>query len=274
MIYKQLGNCTNVSNICFGTANLFDKDKKISTKQSLRLLKCCTENGINFFDTADEYGKGRVEKLLGNFIKREKKKIYVSTKIGQLYGFSKNKIQKAVDNSLKRLNLDSIDFLFFHSGSNREFLNDDLWNILNKNKDSGKIKNLGLSLKTSYLINNDNLQIQKASDYNVKIINLAYNPFFPFAKKIFNNPKKSKYEFISRLAFSSGLVFKAKREEKFKKYFGKKNLDNLLRFKVKNLSNDFIAKKIIKNILKEKKIKSCIIGASKIKQLKLLESFK
>ena len=74
MIYKQIGSCAKVSNVCFGTANLLDKDKKISRRQSLRLLKFCTENGINFFDTADEYGKGRVEKLLGNFIKREKKK--------------------------------------------------------------------------------------------------------------------------------------------------------------------------------------------------------
>ena len=149
-----------------------------------------------------------------------------------------------------------------------------MWNILNKNKDSGKIKNLGLSLKTSYLVNNDCLQIEKASEYNIKLINLAYNPYFPHAKKIFNNYEKFNYDFISRLTFSSGLVFKAKKTNKFLKHFGKKNLDSLIKFKNKNVSNDLIAKKIIKNIFKEKKIKSCIIGASKIDQLNILEGFK
>ena len=269
MKYSKIGTCENVSNICFGTANLCQK-QRIGTKQSQILINECIENGINFFDTADQYAEGLVEEILGQVIKKEKKKIFISTKIGQLNGFSSQVIQKSIDNSLRRLKVDSVDFLFFHSGSNKEFTNEKMWNILNKNKDNGKIKNLGLSFKTSYLINSDFFQLDNAFNYNVKIINIAYNPFFSFAEKIFNNKKYLKYHFISRLTFSSGLVFEAKRSQKFKQYFGEKNLEQLLLYKKKYRYNDIIGKNIIKKILRKNTIKSCIIGASKLSQLDVI----
>jgi myo-inositol catabolism protein IolS len=269
MKYSKIGVCKNVSNICFGTANLFQK-KKVTVKQSQILINNCIKKGVNFFDTADQYGEGLVEEILGQVIKKEKKKIFISTKIGQLNGFSSQVIQKSIDNSLKRLKVDSIDFLFFHSGSNKEFSNEKMWTILNKNKETGKIKNLGLSFKTSYLVNGDFFQLDNAFNYNVNIINVAYNPFFSFAEKIFKNKKYFMYHFISRLTFSSGLVFKAKKNQKFIQYFGEKNLEKILTFKSKYKHNDVIGKNIIKKVLKKNKIKSCIIGASKPYHLRVI----
>ena len=78
------------------------------------------------------------------------------------------------------------------------------------------------------------------------------------------------YHFISRLTFSSGLVFKAKKNQKFIQYFGEKNLEKILTFKSKYKHNDVIGKNIIKKVLKKNKIKSCIIGASKPYHLRVI----
>ena len=125
---------------------------KLTKKKVYSILDYSLSKGINSIETADEYDNGEIEKLIGGF---KKKFPFVLTKFGQLNNFSEKNSTEMLDNSLKRLNRDYIDIYFFHSGSNKQFNNDNLWNNLQKEVAKGKILNLGLSLKTSLLQRND-----------------------------------------------------------------------------------------------------------------------
>src|SRR5512134_789153 len=70
MKYRVLG-CTGVqvSQLCFGTMS-FGGDA--DPQESARMYRACRDAGINFFDTADQYNKGRSEEILGELIRGER----------------------------------------------------------------------------------------------------------------------------------------------------------------------------------------------------------
>lgn len=85
-----------------------------------RLIKNDLDLGINFFDHADIYGDGLCEELFGKFIHFNpgiREQIYIQSKCGirdGTYDFSKEHILRSVENSLRRLNTDHLDFLLLH----------------------------------------------------------------------------------------------------------------------------------------------------------------
>ena len=90
------------------------------------IMDTAIENGINFFDHADIYGKGNAEKVFGEYLKRhggQREKIMIQTKCaihdGQ-YDFSKEHILKSVDGSLSRLGTEYIDVLLLHRPLHRQ----------------------------------------------------------------------------------------------------------------------------------------------------------
>ncbi len=92
----------------------------LTEKRVDAIMDTAIENGINFFDHADIYGKGDAEKVFGDYLKRNKnarEKMFIQTKCaihdGQ-FDFSKEHILKSVDGSLSRLGVDYIDVLLLH----------------------------------------------------------------------------------------------------------------------------------------------------------------
>ncbi len=72
-------------------------------------------NGITFFDTAEVYGQGRSEQLLGEFIKKTDQKVIVASKFMPFpWRFTRNSFKKALKNSLNRLKLTRIDLYQLH----------------------------------------------------------------------------------------------------------------------------------------------------------------
>ena len=99
---------------CMRIGNMTDKEAD-------RYLNEAVELGINYFDHADIYGGGKCEEVFGAALKRNptlRDKIYIQTKCsivpGSMYDFSKEHIISAVDGSLKRLGVDSVDVLLLH----------------------------------------------------------------------------------------------------------------------------------------------------------------
>ena len=99
---------------CMRICNMTDKEAD-------RYLAEAVELGINYFDHADIYGRGKCEEVFGAALKRNptlRDKIYIQTKCsivpGSMYDFSKEHIISAVDGSLKRLGIDKIDVLLLH----------------------------------------------------------------------------------------------------------------------------------------------------------------
>lgn len=114
------------------------------------IIDTAIENGIDFFDHADIYGKGNAEKVFGDYLKRhngQRDKIMIQTKCaihdGQ-YDFSKEHILKSVDNSLSRLGIDYIDVLLLHRP---DTLMEpyEVAEAFDKLSSSGKVKYFGVS---------------------------------------------------------------------------------------------------------------------------------
>ena len=116
---KLLGRTgITVSELCFGTMS-FGGDADEAT--SAAMYKNVRDAGINFFDTADEYSKGKSEEILGRLIKGHRDELVIATKCNSQQGpdvnargTSRRHVVRAVDASLKRLGTDRLDILFLH----------------------------------------------------------------------------------------------------------------------------------------------------------------
>jgi len=119
MKYKLLGRTgISVSELCFGTMSFGgDADEPTSTA----MYKVVRDAGINFFDSANEYNKGKSEEILGRLSKPHRDELVITTKCFNPTGADVNSrganrrhVVKAVEASLRRLQTDRIDVLFLH----------------------------------------------------------------------------------------------------------------------------------------------------------------
>ena len=119
MKFKPLGRTgVQVSELCFGTMTFGgDADEPTSTA----LYKACRDAGINFYDCADQYNKGRSEEILGRLIKGHREDLVITTKCFNpsgddinARGNSRRHVTRALEASLKRLQTDRVDVLFLH----------------------------------------------------------------------------------------------------------------------------------------------------------------
>ena len=119
MQYRQLGRTgVTVSALCYGTMSFGgDADEATSGAMYAR----CREAGINFFDCANTYGRGRAEEILGRLMKGERDELVITTKVGfpmrdgkNGAGLARRNIVREVEDSLRRLGTDRIDVYFAH----------------------------------------------------------------------------------------------------------------------------------------------------------------
>jgi aryl-alcohol dehydrogenase-like predicted oxidoreductase len=120
---------------------------------SQKALIKCWETGINHWDTADVYGDGRSEEVIGSVwdtVQRDK--IFLATKVGWDQGkadhwYNTGIMRHNMERSLKNLNTDCVDLLYFHHcnfGNNGEYF-DDALETIKRFQEEGKTKFIGLS---------------------------------------------------------------------------------------------------------------------------------
>jgi voltage-dependent potassium channel beta subunit len=122
MEYRYLGNSgLKVSVFSFG--NWLNSNKPEDYEITKEAMKLCFEHGVNFFDTAEFYGNGQAETIMGRAFKElgfKREEIVVSTKILRSGNgindtfLSRKHIIEGLNNCLKRLQLDYVDVLFCH----------------------------------------------------------------------------------------------------------------------------------------------------------------
>ncbi|GED66358.1 oxidoreductase [Brevibacillus reuszeri] len=182
MKYRRLGKTDlKVSVIGVGTWQFGGEwGMDFSQAEVDQILDKAKQLGINLIDTAECYGDHLSEKLIGEYLKKDRREDWiVATKFGHHFherftrtnDYSAESVLQQLDQSLKALQTDYIDLYQFHSGPDEAFDNDALWTMLDKQIAAGKIRHLGLSIAK-----NDNLhQTASASKINAKAVQVVYN---------------------------------------------------------------------------------------------------
>lgn len=191
--------------------------KNINTSESLRILEAGINAGFTGIDTAECYGDGKIEKIIGSIPKESLSDSIICTKFGHCSTniespepFSLDLIKKQLNQSLMNMKCKVIDVYYFHSGSNDDFRQPKVWEYLQTQKEDGLIIELGLSLKHELVKKEDYFQIQNARDFGVSVLQTVLNPFNQHSLKyLIDFAHKSNLLVVGRMPLSKGLVNKA-----------------------------------------------------------------
>lgn len=142
---RKIGSLT-VSAVGLGCNNF---GWNIDETETGRVVDAALDAGINFFDTADIYGKTKSEEFLGRLMPTRRDRIVLATKFGMAVSEDKqgarpDYIRQAVEDSLRRLNTDRIDLYQLHRPDESVPIADTL-GALNELVQAGKVREIGCS---------------------------------------------------------------------------------------------------------------------------------
>lgn len=209
MFYRMLGSTgMRVSVIGFGAWAIGGSWGNVNDQDSYAALNRAVDLGINFFDTADVYGNGHSETLLGR-LRRERasENIYIATKIGRRLdshvaeGYTPENLIAFVDQSLKNLGMEQLDLVQLHCPPGAVYEDARVFDTLDSLKREGKIRSFGVSVERIS-------EALKAIEYpGVQTVQIIFNifrqrpitDFFPLAKE-------RNIGVIARVPLASGLL--------------------------------------------------------------------
>ena len=232
MNYRKFGNTNlNISEIGFGAWGIGGPSMagdvpigwgKVDDHQSLAALKTAYDRGINFYDTADFYGLGHSEELIGKTF-GNKQDVIIATKVGHrlnnngsiFLDYSKSHIIDACNNSLKRLNRDSIDYYQLHSAKIEHLKIGECLEAMEQLKSEGKIKYWGLSLNTFHPEPEAEFMLEGKLGNGFQIV---FNIINQRGLEIIEKSNKMGYGIIARMPLQFGLLTgKFNKNTKFEK---------------------------------------------------------
>ncbi|RIK06409.1 MAG: aldo/keto reductase [Acidobacteria bacterium] len=132
---------------------------EVDELKAQRLVGAALDSGITFFDTADVYGEGRSEELLGSALSGCRDKVAIGSKFGYVISGSREHsqgerphdwrpeaVRASLENSLRRLGTDWIDLYELHNPRMDAILRDDLFASLEDLRGEGKVRAIGVAL--------------------------------------------------------------------------------------------------------------------------------
>jgi aryl-alcohol dehydrogenase-like predicted oxidoreductase len=208
MKYKRyIDNAPLVSEIGLGAWQLGHNSgwQGMSEKDAIVMVEKSLEYGINFFDTAPNYGHGTGESRLGKALKNtDRNKIVINTKFGHtdtgITNYSSKSIRESLEGSLKRLQLDYVDSLIIHNPpmSYLDGNKNDHYEILERLIDEGKIKAYGASLDTF-----EEMKLFMHTT-NGKVIEAFFNILHQDSSRAFDLAKAKGISIIAKIPLDSG----------------------------------------------------------------------
>jgi len=126
---------------------------EMSEETAFKIMETAVENGVDFFDTADVYGAGISEELIGRFAQQCSTPLTIATKFGrgaEMFPdhYTKDHVRKAIEGSLARLQLDQLDLMQVHCIPTEHLRKGDVFDWLRAFKQEGLIKHFGVSVET------------------------------------------------------------------------------------------------------------------------------
>ena len=208
MQYRELGRTGwQISTISFGAWAIGGTWGDVKDDESLAALNRALDLGVNFFDTADGYGDGHSEQLLGKLRKERSEKFYIATKVGRRLnthiasGYNKENITAFVERSLKNLEVDALDLLQLHCPPTEVFYKPEVFGILDDLVKAGKLRYYGVSVEKVE-------EALKAIEYpNVQTAQIIFNIFRQRPMDLFfGEAQRRKIGILARVPLSSGML--------------------------------------------------------------------
>ena len=168
------------------------------------ILSSAKNSGTNFFDTANVYGNGRSESLIGAFLKKHGEGITVASKTGrEVYpdGYSRENLRKSTLESIERLGVQNLDLLQLHCVPHSILLDGAVFDWLRELKEDGLIQNFGASVES---VEEALTCLQHTDLVSLQVI---FNPFRQkLIDELFPRAEELGVGIIVRLPLASGLL--------------------------------------------------------------------
>ncbi|ACD84271.1 Predicted oxidoreductase [Methylacidiphilum infernorum V4] len=249
-------------------------------EEATRLLKEAVDLGINFFDTADVYGHGYGEEILGKAFGNSHE-VVIATKVGyNFYGvqnrtaqhelpqdFSPGFLKDAVDRSLKRLKRDCIDILQLHNIRMAHVKDDGIWLLLEGLLKEGKIRSYGVALGPAigWLYEGlESIRLRKPH-----VVQHIYNILESYpGKALMEGAQSDKTRYLIRVPHASGMLegrynsqtqFSETDHRRFRpKHWLENGLKKIASLEFLVLPNRTLGQAALQWILNEGKVLSCL----------------
>ena len=209
MRYRNLGETgMRVSEISLGTWAFGGDWGTVGEEEGYAALNRAVDLGVNFLDTADVYGDGRSERLIGRLLNdRPNDEILVATKAGRRLdphtseGYDHENLSAYVERSLDNLRLEALDLLQLHCPPTETYRQDSTFEALDRLKEAGKLKNYGVSVEKVE-------EARMALDYpGVATVQIIFNIFRQKpAEEFFPLAEERNIGILARVPLASGLL--------------------------------------------------------------------
>jgi aryl-alcohol dehydrogenase-like predicted oxidoreductase len=200
----------NISEVGLGTWQLGSSDwGAVNEDHALELLQKFSDLGGNFIDTADVYGMGISEKVIGTFIDTVDKKFYIASKLGRRHdgengwpqNFSYESMHAQVNDSLTNLKQGRLFLEQLHCIPKNELEQGHVFDVLRRLKQENLIEHWGASVETA---EEARICLQQEGISSIQII---FNLFRQhYAEDFFEEAKEKDVAIIARVPLASGLL--------------------------------------------------------------------
>ncbi len=209
MNYRKLGKTGfDISEISLGTWQVGGRwGESFNKKNAEGLINQAIDAGINFIDTADVYGNGLSEKMVGEVVRSRSERVYVASKCGRRLHPHNNEtyLPKAlrlfVEQSLRNTGLDTLDLIQLHCPPAEVYHRPEIFELFDRLKEEGKILNMGVSVERVD-------EAMKALQFdNVTTVQIIFNMFrHKPAEAFFGEAANKDVGIIVRVPLASGLL--------------------------------------------------------------------
>jgi aryl-alcohol dehydrogenase-like predicted oxidoreductase len=178
----------------------------VDDAEAMEILNAAADAGVTFFDTADVYGNGRSEQLIGRFLRERPNTFFVATKLGRtsaLYPdqYTERGVREATEASLRRLDLDALDLTQLHCVPESALRRGEIFDWLRTLKSEGKIHGFGASVESM-----EEAEICLREE-GLESLQIIFNIFRQKpAATIFEAALRKRVALIVRLPLASGLL--------------------------------------------------------------------
>ena len=197
----------SVSSIGLGTWQLGADWGEVTETQAMEILEASYRAGVSFFDTADVYGDGRSEQIIGKFLKNANdSSIVVATKMGRRAPldpshYTYENFASWIERSRKNLGVDAIDLIQLHCPPDNVYDIDAAYDTLDRLVEEGAISNYGVSVETC------SQALRAMERPNVATVQIIFNAFrLKPLEQVLPLAKQKGVGIIARVPLASGLL--------------------------------------------------------------------